>query len=166
MIRSLLVVLIVFCSLGGAMADDKSTVLITGANRGIGLEFVRQFSGLDWRIIATARKPDEAAALQALAADDSDIVIEQLDVTDHERIDELAQQYQDQAIDILLLNAAMGPTPETITAWSPVIAATRLRPTRRYRCRRRPSSRPTRHRRTYAEAVRPTLLWLPPARAR
>jgi NAD(P)-dependent dehydrogenase (short-subunit alcohol dehydrogenase family) len=93
--------------------NDKSTVLITGANRGIGLEFVRQFAGRDWRVIATARSPDAAVELQRLAAEDPDIIIEQLDVTDHTRVDALAEQYKDQAIDILLLNAAMGPTPET-----------------------------------------------------
>ena len=90
-------------------ADYKTTVLITGSNRGIGFEFVRRFSERDWRIIATARKPDEAVELQALAADDPDIIIEQLDVTDHPRIEELAAKYQDQPIDILLLNAAIGP---------------------------------------------------------
>jgi NAD(P)-dependent dehydrogenase (short-subunit alcohol dehydrogenase family) len=90
-------------------ADYKSTVLITGSNRGIGFEFVRRFSERDWRIIATARKPAEAAELRALAAEDPDIIIEQLDVTDHGRIEELAAQYADQPIDILLLNAAIGP---------------------------------------------------------
>lgn len=90
-------------------AEYKPTILITGANRGIGFEFVRRFSDRDWRIIATARNPDEAADLQALAAADSDIIIEQLDVTDHARIDELAAKYQAQPIDILLLNAAIGP---------------------------------------------------------
>lgn len=91
-------------------ADYKTTVLITGSNRGIGFEFVRRFSQRDWRIIATARKPDEAAELKALADNDPDIIIEQLDVTDHARIDELAAKYQDQPIDILILNAAMGPS--------------------------------------------------------
>ena len=89
--------------------DYKTTVLITGSNRGIGFEFVRRFSERDWRIIATARKPDEATNLQALADADPDIIIEQLDVTDHPRIDELAVKYQAQPIDILLLNAAIGP---------------------------------------------------------
>lgn len=100
--------------LAPAHADDaKPTVLITGSNRGIGLEFVRQFSALDWRIIATARSPERAADLEALAAADPDIVIEQLDVTDHPRVTELAEQFREQPIDILLLNAALGPTRET-----------------------------------------------------
>ncbi len=89
---------------------QKRTILITGSNRGIGFEFVRQFSARDWRIIATVRKPDQADALQKLAAEDPDIIIEQLDVTDHPRIDALAEQYRDQPIDILLLNAAQGPS--------------------------------------------------------
>jgi len=91
-------------------AEYKPTVLITGSNRGIGFEFVRRFSERDWRIIATARKPDQADDLQTLAATDSDIIIEQLDITDHPRIEELAAKYKDQSIDILLLNAAIGPS--------------------------------------------------------
>ena len=91
----------------------RETVLITGANRGIGFEFVRQLSARDWRIIATTRRPDQATELQALAAGDPDIRIEYLDVTDHPGIDELAEKYRNQAIDILLLNAAMGPTSQT-----------------------------------------------------
>ena len=39
---------------------DKPTILITGSYRGIGLEFVRQLSLRDWRIIATARAPQDA----------------------------------------------------------------------------------------------------------
>ncbi len=53
----------------------KPTVLITGSNRGIGLEFVRQLSARDWRIIATARTPDNATDLKAMAAADPDILI-------------------------------------------------------------------------------------------
>ena len=92
---------------------NSQTVLITGANRGIGFEFVRQLSARDWRIIATTRRPDQATELQALAARDPDVRVEYLDVTDHPGIDELAEKYRDQPIDILLLNAAMGPTPQT-----------------------------------------------------
>lgn len=98
----------------GAFADtEPATVLITGSNRGIGFEFVRQLSARDWRIIATTRRPAAATALNELAAADPDISVEYLDVTDHAGIDELAAKYQAEAIDVLLLNAAMGPTPET-----------------------------------------------------
>jgi NAD(P)-dependent dehydrogenase (short-subunit alcohol dehydrogenase family) len=91
----------------------QPTVLITGANRGIGLEFVRQLAARDWRVVATTRNPEQAAELQALADADPDILIERLDVTDHAGVDTLAEQYREQPIDVLLLNAAMGPTPQT-----------------------------------------------------
>ncbi len=109
----LLVCLLAAASTAADAEIGKPTVLITGANRGIGFEFVRQLSARDWRVIATTRKPEAATELQALAAADPDILIEYLDVTDHEGIDALAEKYRDQPIDILLLNAAMGPTSET-----------------------------------------------------
>ena len=89
---------------------DKPTILITGSNRGIGLEFVRQLSLRDWRIIATARAPQDATDLNTLAHTDPDILIETLDVTDDAEIQALKTKYQAQPIDILLLNAAIGPT--------------------------------------------------------
>jgi NAD(P)-dependent dehydrogenase (short-subunit alcohol dehydrogenase family) len=94
------------------------TVLITGSNRGIGLEFVRQLSARDWRIIATTRDPDQATELNTLAEENENILVEQLDVIDQAGIDRLAAKYQDQPIDILLLNAALGPAPAT--AMSPL----------------------------------------------
>ena len=112
--RKLLLVCLLAAASAAAETDaGKPTVLITGANRGIGFEFVRQLSARNWRIIATTRKPEAAAELQALAATDPDILVEYLDVTDHPGIDALAERYRDQPIDILLLNAAMGPTPQT-----------------------------------------------------
>jgi NAD(P)-dependent dehydrogenase (short-subunit alcohol dehydrogenase family) len=96
----------------------KPTVLITGANRGIGFEFARQFAAQDWRVIATARRPDEATELRALAAADPDVTIEPLDVTDFAAVDALAARYRGTPIDVLLLNAALGPTPQT--AMSPL----------------------------------------------
>jgi NAD(P)-dependent dehydrogenase (short-subunit alcohol dehydrogenase family) len=87
---------------------EGAVILITGANRGLGLEFTRQYADRGARIIATARKPEKADALNALAADNKNITVEQLDVTDHDRIDALAAQYVDQPIDLLLNNAGIG----------------------------------------------------------
>lgn len=96
---------------------DKPTVFITGANRGLGLEFVRQFSGRDWNVIATVRDPADATDLQALAKKDPQIVIEKLDVTDHPGIDALAKKYAEQPIDVLISNA--GKTPRYMSAFKP-----------------------------------------------
>lgn len=96
-----------------AFDPDQPTVLITGANRGIGLEFVRQFSARGYNVIATARKPAAADDLNALAAENERLVVEQLDVTDHGRVEELAAAYADQPIDILLSNAAITPRYKT-----------------------------------------------------
>jgi NAD(P)-dependent dehydrogenase (short-subunit alcohol dehydrogenase family) len=52
------------------------TVFITGANRGIGLEFVRQYARDGWSVIATARAPDDATELNAI---DGDISVRALD---------------------------------------------------------------------------------------
>ncbi len=92
-----------------ALDTNAPTVLITGSNRGIGLEFVRQLSARGYNVIATVRSPEKAEALNELAATNERIVIEQLDVTDHQRIVELAEQYKDQPIDILLSNAGLTP---------------------------------------------------------
>ncbi len=89
--------------------NENPTVFITGSNRNIGLEFVKQFSENNWNVIATARNPEEAKELQIIAAEQDNVVIEQLDVTDHEQIESLAEKYRDQPIDILLSNAALTP---------------------------------------------------------
>jgi NAD(P)-dependent dehydrogenase (short-subunit alcohol dehydrogenase family) len=86
-------------------------VLVTGGNRGIGLEFCRQYLADGWRVIATARNPAGADELQALSGT-GDLVIEALDVTDHAQIDSLAARYAGQPIDVLLNNAGIiGPIP-------------------------------------------------------
>jgi len=99
-----------------ALNPDQPTVLITGGNRGIGLEFVKQFAERDWNVIATARKPSDAPELQALAANDNDIIIEQLDVTDVDRIEELRVKYEGQSFDVFISNA--GITPKYKSAFS------------------------------------------------
>lgn len=89
------------------------TILITGTNRGLGLEFTRQYAADGWRVLACCRKPDQAEQLHALAAArPSDIRIFPLDVADFSAIDDLADQLRGEPIDLLLNNAgAMGPKP-------------------------------------------------------
>ena len=89
-----------------------STILITGANRGLGLEFTRQYAADGWKVIACCRNPDKADDLVSLAADHADVVMEKLDVTDHAAIDALGEKYAGVAIDVLLNNAGIiGPLP-------------------------------------------------------
>ncbi len=97
-------------------APPMPTILITGANRGIGFEFSRQFAERGWRVIATTRNPADAGELRALAAEHPGMVIEQLDVTRPEQIAAVAEKYAGQPIDLLLLNAAKGPTQLNATA--------------------------------------------------
>jgi NAD(P)-dependent dehydrogenase (short-subunit alcohol dehydrogenase family) len=84
------------------------TVLITGANRGLGLEFTRQYVDRGWRVIATARRPEAADDLIALAGEHPGLVmIEKLDVQEFDAIDALSEKYADTPIDILINNAGI-----------------------------------------------------------
>ena len=84
------------------------TTLITGANRGIGLEFAKQYLAKGWRVIATCRKPESADDLKKLQAEYPDMLfIDKLDVRDHSQIDLLAERYHDTLIDVLLNNAGI-----------------------------------------------------------
>ncbi len=91
-------------TLVAAPAQDAAgkTVLITGANRGIGLEFAEQYKAAGWNVIATARSPDAAAELAAL-----DVRMESLDVADQASVDALAARLKDQPIDLLINNAGI-----------------------------------------------------------
>ena len=84
------------------------TTMITGANRGIGLEFTKQYLQKGWKVIATCRTPDRADELKNLKKNYPDhLSIMQLDVTDHNRIDELAHQLSGIPVDVLLNNAGI-----------------------------------------------------------
>ena len=79
------------------------TVLVTGASRGLGLEFTRQYAAAGWQVLACARDPAGAAALQeASAAAPGRVTLHALDVADHASIDRLATQLEGAAIDVLL----------------------------------------------------------------
>lgn len=84
------------------------TTLVTGANRGIGLEFCRQYAAEDWRVLACTRHPEKSDALNALAAScGGRVSIHGLDVADHRRIEQLARILGDESIDLLINNAGV-----------------------------------------------------------
>ncbi len=83
-------------------------VLVTGANRGIGLELAKQLVERGDEVVATARRPEAADALQALAAQhEGKVWVERLDVSDPESIGALAGQIAGQELDVLINNAGV-----------------------------------------------------------
>jgi NAD(P)-dependent dehydrogenase (short-subunit alcohol dehydrogenase family) len=88
-------------------AQTNSTVLITGASRGIGLEFARAYAAAGWTVIATARNPKTATALNDIAKNNPKVRIEALDVMDVKAIDALADKLKGVAIDVLINNAGI-----------------------------------------------------------
>jgi len=87
--------------------DQAPTVLITGSSQGYGLHFVQEYAKKGWNVIATCRNPEGADDLKAFASQHSNVVIEELDVTDFDEIEALAEKYRDTPIDVLLNNAAI-----------------------------------------------------------
>ena len=83
------------------------TVLITGANRGLGLEFARQYAALGWNVIATCREPELAAELLAIKALHPQVSIDQLDITRDDQVADLARLYAGMPVDVLLNNAGI-----------------------------------------------------------
>ena len=82
------------------------TLLITGANRGIGLNLTRVFASKGWSVFACCRHPEMADNLNALA-EGQDIKVFALDVSDFDAIDGLAKTLEGEAIDVLVNNAGM-----------------------------------------------------------
>lgn len=89
------------------------TLLITGANRGIGLEFCKQYAAAGDRVLACCRNPNKADALNKLAARHPDLIeLHALDVTDHAQIEQLARALSDETIDLLINNAGIYPAAD------------------------------------------------------
>jgi len=80
-----------------------ATVLVTGANRGLGLEFCRQYAADGWQVLACCRNPETADKLASIP----NVRVFPLDVADFAQIDKLAVQLQDTAIDVLINNAGI-----------------------------------------------------------
>jgi len=103
------------------------TVLITGANRGLGLEFARQYSENGWQVIATVRDPDQPSDLDRL----KDVRIERLDMSDLDAVERFGEWIV--ALDLLVANAGTyGPrsvkTAEEARDWSDTLVVNTIAP--------------------------------------
>jgi NAD(P)-dependent dehydrogenase (short-subunit alcohol dehydrogenase family) len=92
-----------------------ANILITGSNRGIGLELVRQYSEQGHTIYAACRAPEEADALKQIEA----VKLVEVSVGDDQSVSEMAKQLEGVAIDILINNAGTGgPARDQQTAFN------------------------------------------------
>ncbi|MCF8468947.1 MAG: SDR family oxidoreductase [Sneathiella sp.] len=117
---------------------EFSTVIITGANRGIGLALTRRFfqSG-QWRILACCRDPDSARELQEMANRSGDkIGVYRLDVSQQDSVEAFAKTIDGQRVDVLLNNAGIkGGNHQTLLdmdydAWAGAFAVNSMAPLR------------------------------------
>lgn len=87
-----------------------STVVITGANRGLGLEFTRQYAADGWTVIATARNPETDSELKQLADSNKNIELVTLSVTEDASVAAFKKTVGGRPVDLLINNAGMYPT--------------------------------------------------------
>ncbi len=83
------------------------SILVTGSNRGLGLEWVRQYADLGWRVFATCRFPEQADALQQHAEHYSNLTVHRLDVTNATHVQQLSTEIGPHPLDILVNNAGV-----------------------------------------------------------
>ena len=89
------------------------TVLIAGANRGLGLEYARQYLTDDWDVVATARDVDAAGELAALGA----VEVHPLDITSLDSVNSLAAALKNRPLDLVICNAGIyGPDDQSFDA--------------------------------------------------
>lgn len=99
-------------------------ILITGANRGLGLEMARQFLGRGDRVIASCRQPEEAQLLQQWSAQYGEqLLVVALDVTDDISVQSAREKIENvvDRLDMLINNAGIGAKSETLSAFDAAI---------------------------------------------
>ena len=93
--------------LSPSIPANAETVLITGANTGIGLEFATEYAAKSWTVIATHHRSETPPELKALAAQYKTVRVEKMDVSNKEDIDGLAARLKAVPIDVLINNAGV-----------------------------------------------------------
>ncbi|MEO5702678.1 MAG: SDR family NAD(P)-dependent oxidoreductase, partial [Gammaproteobacteria bacterium] len=83
------------------------SIIITGANRGLGLEFARQYAADDWRVFACCREPQQAKELHGLAKQHGNLTVHGVDVKNHKQIDALSGDLSSEKIDVIINNAGV-----------------------------------------------------------
>ena len=102
--------LIAALSLAGAVAAPPAaadTVLITGANSGLGLELVKQYAAKGWAVIATHRRDGVPDSLQAVVAEHPNVRVERMDVSSIDEVRALAAKLAGVPVDVLINNAGI-----------------------------------------------------------
>ncbi|HEX8574310.1 MAG TPA: SDR family oxidoreductase [Allosphingosinicella sp.] len=104
-------------------------VLVTGAGRGIGLEFARQYAAAGWEVIATAREPAGAEALSGLG-----VRVEALDMRDFAALAAFPERLGGERLDLFIANAGVSDAKwirsgEDAEAWQEVHAVNAVAPT-------------------------------------
>jgi NAD(P)-dependent dehydrogenase (short-subunit alcohol dehydrogenase family) len=105
-------------------------LLVTGAGRGIGMEFVRQYSADGWSVIATCRNERAAAELRALSGE---VAVESLDMRDHQAIAAFGERLGGAPLDLFIANAGItrpdGFSAKDADGWLEVLDVNCVAPT-------------------------------------
>ena len=116
------------------------TLLITGANRGIGLELSRQYLEQDWEVHACCRKPKKAHDLSKLADKYEKLTIHKLNVTKEKQINMLKKSLKNKPVDLLINNAGVHALKASQfgknddKAWEEAVAVNLLAPMKMMEC--------------------------------
>ncbi|MEE4661930.1 MAG: SDR family oxidoreductase [Halieaceae bacterium] len=84
-----------------------STVLVTGVNRGLGLEFLKQYAEAGWTVIGTCRDLSQAVEASRIADESGSVELYPLEVADVDSVAHLADSLSQRSIDVLILNAGV-----------------------------------------------------------